>query len=75
MEKLPRITAIVVIRVLKKAGFFLSRQSGSHRIFKNVKGQRVTVPFHKGKTIHPKVLNYILRDADISVEEFKKYLK
>jgi len=72
MGKLPRITATVVIRVLKKKGYFLSRQSGSHKIFKNAKGQRVTIPFHKGKNIHIKVLSHILKDADISVEEFKK---
>ncbi|HBY57925.1 MAG TPA: type II toxin-antitoxin system HicA family toxin [Candidatus Atribacteria bacterium] len=75
MEKLPRVTAIEVIKVLRKAGFSLARQSGSHKIFKNIAGRRVTVPFHSGKTIHLEVLNYILKDANLSVEEFKKLLK
>jgi len=72
MPKLPRITADGVIRVLNRAGFFLVRQSGSHKIYKNEKGMRVTVPYHAGKTLHPKVLQSILRDADISVEAFDK---
>ena len=72
MPKLPRITADEVIRVLTRAGFFLVRQSGSHKIYKNEKGMRVTVPYHAGKTLHPKVLQSILRDADISVEAFDK---
>ena len=72
MPKLPRITADEVIRVLNRAGFFLVRQSGSHKIYKNEKGMRVTVPYHAGKTLHPKVLQSILRDADISVEAFDK---
>jgi len=75
MERLPRITAVEVIKAIKRAGFFLARQSGSHKIFKNEAGKRVTVPYHKGKIIHLKVLLSILRDADLSVEKFNKLLK
>ena len=75
MERLPRITDVEVIKVLKRAGFFLARQSGSHKIFKNKAGKRVTVPYHRGKTIHLKLLYSILRDADLSVEKFKELLK
>jgi predicted RNA binding protein YcfA (HicA-like mRNA interferase family) len=75
MERLPRITAAEVIKALKRAGFFIARQSGSHKIFKNEAGKRVTVPYHKGKIIHLKVLLSILRDADLSVERFKELLK
>ena len=75
MERLPRITAVEVIKAIKCAGFFLARQSGSHKIFKNEAGKRVTVPYHKGKIIHLKVLLSILRDADLSVEKFNKLLK
>jgi predicted RNA binding protein YcfA (HicA-like mRNA interferase family) len=34
MEKLPRVTAAETIKVLERAGFFLVRQSGSHKIYK-----------------------------------------
>ena len=74
-DKLPRVTAADAIRALEKAWFFLSRQSGSHKIFKNKEGRRITVPFHSGKILHPKVLASILRDADLTVEEFKELLK
>ena len=72
MPKLPRVTADEVIRVLNRAGFSLVRQSGGHKIYKNEKGTRVTVPYHAGKTLHPKVLQSILRDADLSVEAFNE---
>jgi len=65
-DKLPRIKAAEIIRVLEKSGFILSRQSGSHKIYKNSKGKRVTVPYHSGKTLHPKLLKSILNDAEIS---------
>lgn len=75
MNKLPRVTATEIIKALEHAGFFLARQSESHKIYKNEKGKRVTVPCYAGKTIHPKVLQNILRDADLTVEEFKILLK
>jgi predicted RNA binding protein YcfA (HicA-like mRNA interferase family) len=74
-ERLPRATATEAIRVLEKAGFLLVRQSGSHKIFKNAEGRRVTVPFHSGKTLHPKVLKNILKDADLTQDEFKELLR
>jgi predicted RNA binding protein YcfA (HicA-like mRNA interferase family) len=74
-EKLPRITATEAIRVLERVGFSFSRQSGSHKIYKNREGKRATVPYHSGKILHPKVLASILRDADLTVEKLKELLK
>ena len=73
-ERLPRVTAREIIRVLERRGFALARSSGSHHIFKNEAGKRATVPVHAGRTLHPRILQSILRDADISVEELKKEL-
>ncbi len=72
MPKLPRLTARDMVAVLEKIGFSLARQSGSHQIYKNPAGKRVTVPFHASKILHPKVLKSILRDADLSREELEK---
>ncbi len=66
---LPRITAKQIIPVLERRGFVFTRGSGSHRIYRNATGRRVTVPFHTGKTLHPKTLKSILKDADMTVEE------
>jgi predicted RNA binding protein YcfA (HicA-like mRNA interferase family) len=74
-EKLPRVTAAEAIRALEKAGFSLTRQSGSHRIYKNQAGKRVTIPYHPGEILHPKVLRSILRDADLTIEEFKELMR
>ena len=70
MPELPRLTAAEIIKMLERRSFSLVRQSGSHKIYKNAVGRRVTIPFHAGKILHPKVLKSILRDADISVDEF-----
>jgi len=71
-EKLPRISPDKIIKALVKLGFSEVRQSGSHKIFKNESGIRITVPYHSGKTIHPKVLREILNSLEITIEELKK---
>ena len=73
MSSLPRITAKEIIAVLEKLGFVLSRQSGSHKIYKR-DGRRATVPSHGDKILHPKVLKSIMRDAEIEVEQLEKLL-
>ncbi|VVB54345.1 HicA toxin of bacterial toxin-antitoxin [uncultured archaeon] len=74
-EKLPRVTANEIINIVEKLGFRFSRQSGSHKIYKNDEGKRVTIAYHSGKILHPKVVKSILVDAGLSVDEFKKMMK
>lgn len=74
-QRLPRVTADEVIRVLEKIGFALARQSGSHKIYRSSAGKRVTVPYHKGKVLHLKVLANILTDANLSQEDLKNLLE
>ena len=73
--RLPRITAAEVIRALEQIGFAFARQSGSHKIYRNSDGKRVTIPFHGGKILHPKILSSIIRDADLTAAEFQKLLE
>jgi predicted RNA binding protein YcfA (HicA-like mRNA interferase family) len=74
MPRLPRLTAREIIAVLEKSGFSLVRQSGSHMIYKNAAGKRVTVPYHGPKILHPKIVKSILRDAGISTEQLQELL-
>ncbi len=62
------------MRVLERIEFSLSRQSGSHKIYKNFQGKRVTVPYHPGKILHPKILKRILTDTGLAVEKLKDLL-
>ena len=73
-QGLPKLTAKEIIFVLEKLGFFLARQSGSHKIYKNTEGKRATVPFHSGKILHPKILKSIMKDADIDEDQLKELL-
>ena len=71
MTRLPRLTAQEVMRVIERKGFVLVRQSGSHKIFRNTEGTRITLPFHSGKILHPKLLKSILEDAGLSVDDLR----
>lgn len=75
-EKFPAVEAKALIKVLKKAGFQITRQSGSHVILKRAKDNRRTVvPLHAKKTLKRKTLKAILVDADLTLDEFIALLK
>ncbi len=57
-DKYPRITAKEAEKLLIQNGFVLNRQKGSHRIY--IKdGCRMVLPFHAGKTLHPKIVKQL----------------
>jgi len=64
-----RFTAKQITKIVESKGFSLSRQSGSHMIFYNQKGVRITIPKHGSKILHPKIIKNILRDAEINEDD------
>jgi predicted RNA binding protein YcfA (HicA-like mRNA interferase family) len=73
-EKLPRVTARQLVKVVEGPGFQLVRQSGSHMVFRNNDAKRIVIPYHTGKSLHPKIVSSILKDIDLSIEDFKRML-
>ena len=73
-EKLPRLTARQIVKVLGKLGFREVRSSGSHRIYRSESGLRATVPFHSKIILHPKIIKTILQDSDLTVKRLKELL-
>jgi len=69
--RLPALTSRQVISVLKKHGFVLDRQSGSHAIFIHPDGRRTTVPIHGKRDLGRGILHQIMKDADLNPEDFK----
>lgn len=58
MSKLPRLTAKEAEKLLFNAGFELIRSKGSHRIYRKDEN-RVVIPFHSGKILHPKIIRQV----------------
>jgi predicted RNA binding protein YcfA (HicA-like mRNA interferase family) len=67
MSRAPRLTAQEAESLLMQAGFERLRSKGSHRIY-GKGGLRVTVPFHSGKTLHPKIVKQVLEMIDESLQ-------
>ncbi|HZT06486.1 MAG TPA: type II toxin-antitoxin system HicA family toxin [Chloroflexota bacterium] len=44
-------------------------------MFRDQLGRRTTVPYHRGKTLHPKVLASILRDAGLDGQTFRELVR
>ena len=73
MPKLPRVNAREIIRVLRRDGWDVEGSVGSHlRLGHPRKPGKVTVPFHAGRTIGPKLLKSILDQADLTADEFQR---
>jgi len=68
MPKVPLLSGETIIKVLEKIGYFQTRQRGSHVRLKHETRRAVTVPDYK--TIGKGLLRKILRDAELTVEEF-----
>jgi predicted RNA binding protein YcfA (HicA-like mRNA interferase family) len=59
MPRAPRLTASEAETLLLQSGFDRLRSKGSHRIYR--KGElRVTVPFHSGKVLHPRIVKQVV---------------
>jgi len=71
---LPMLKARDIMRVLNLLGFRKIRQSGSHIFFQHSDGRTTLVPRHDGKDISRGLLREILREIEITPEEFLGYL-
>jgi predicted RNA binding protein YcfA (HicA-like mRNA interferase family) len=76
MTGLPSVNADRLIRALRRAGFFVHHVTGSHRVLKHPDrpALRVVVPYHGGTDIKRGVLRSILRQAELTIDEFANLL-
>lgn len=74
MPKIPVVKPTLVIKAIKKAGFYTDHISGSHYVlYCRSRSLRVTIPYHN-KPLKRKTLINILKQANLSIEEFKKLI-
>ena len=68
MSKLPVVSGRTVIKALRKAGYVIRDQEGSHIHLRHPTRRPLTIPNHK--EIAPGTLRAIIRQADFTVGEF-----
>jgi predicted RNA binding protein YcfA (HicA-like mRNA interferase family) len=75
MSEVPSLSYHLVIEALKRDGWRVVRQRGSHiRLEKRSSNEvlKITVPAHI--PVKKSTLSHILKQADLSIEKFKKLL-
>jgi predicted RNA binding protein YcfA (HicA-like mRNA interferase family) len=74
--RLPVLKPREVLRALLRAGFVIHHQAGSHAQLRHPQNAhlRVTIPRHDRFDLPLPVLKSILRQAEMTVEEFVEYL-
>jgi predicted RNA binding protein YcfA (HicA-like mRNA interferase family) len=68
--ELPVLKTREVTKILKKLGFEMVRQKGSHQQFRHADGRATTVPDHSGRDISPLLLRQICKDIGLTTAEF-----
>jgi predicted RNA binding protein YcfA (HicA-like mRNA interferase family) len=74
VSHLPCLSGREIIKALRKVGYEFDRQRGSHMILRQATTpfRRITVPDHS--EVAPGTLRSIIREAGLTVEEFKALL-
>jgi predicted RNA binding protein YcfA (HicA-like mRNA interferase family) len=76
MNELPALTAAEIIRGLERCGFVLRRSKGSHRrlVHRDDASRATTVAVHGNSTISKPLVLRILKQARLTVDEFRAVL-
>jgi predicted RNA binding protein YcfA (HicA-like mRNA interferase family) len=76
LPRAPVVTGAEALRALQLGGFLAKRQSWSHVIIHDPARDRTTaVPVHSGRPLSPGLLHDILRQAGVTMEEFRHWLR
>lgn len=72
MPKLSPIGSNKLIKILTREGFILDRQKGSHARLEHPDGRKTSIPVHAGENVRVGLLRKILRDVNLTPEQFSK---
>ena len=75
MSRLPLITVKNFEKLLFELGFEFKRQKGSHVFYRHPDGRYTTLPHHGNQVLARSLIRQILREIEISPEEFIRLIK
>jgi predicted RNA binding protein YcfA (HicA-like mRNA interferase family) len=75
MSRLPIVNFKTMEKVLLYMGFKQVRQKGSHVFYRHPDGRTTTVPNHPGRDIARPLIREILREIELTPEEFQAILE
>jgi predicted RNA binding protein YcfA (HicA-like mRNA interferase family) len=71
---LPAVSGAKLVKALERAGFTVTRISGSHRVMRHPDGRTVVVPVHAGRDMPKGTLRNILAIIGMTADELRKLL-
>jgi len=74
MTRLPIVDAKTMEALLLKLGFVIIRQKGSHVFYRHPDGRTTIVPHHQGRDLARPLIREIIREIDLTPDEFKDEL-
>jgi len=74
MPPVPAVRGDRLVKALERAGFVVTRVSGSHHRLRHPDGRATTVPVHSGRDVPKGTLRSVLGDAGLTVDELLKLL-
>lgn len=75
MSRLPIIDSKSFEKILLKLGFTFIRQKGSHAFYRHPDGRYTTLPHHPGRDLGRSPTRRILKEINLSPEDFTDILK
>ena len=75
MTRLKVINSTKLEKLLLKLGFKNIRQKGSHAFYRHPDGRTTTIPHHSGRDLARPLIKEILREIELSVDEYNENLK
>jgi predicted RNA binding protein YcfA (HicA-like mRNA interferase family) len=70
----PAVPGIKVVRALERAGFKVTRVSGSHHVMRHPDGRTVPIPVHPGRDMPKGTLRNVLAIIGMEADELRKLL-
>lgn len=74
MARLTPISPHKLEKILVALGFKPIRQKGSHVFYLHSDGRHTSIPFHGNREICPVLLKLILKEIQLSREDYQSYL-
>ncbi len=74
MTRIVPISPYTLEKILSDLGFQKIRQSGSHVFYKHSDGRSTTIPFHGNREVGPVLIKIILKEINITREEYQNHL-
>ncbi|NUM79462.1 type II toxin-antitoxin system HicA family toxin [bacterium] len=70
MSRLPIVDAKTFEKLILSLGFRAVRQKGSHVFYRHFDGRTTTIPHHKGRDLSRPLIRTILKEIELTPEEF-----